>query len=787
MATKNIVEIPIGYYGQFNQGRPLFNADIFVGEPDTDPELVINQKQITLLLEDGTEVDVSQPVNTGPGGYISHNGSAATMFVSGNYSIKCLNSSSGAQEYFFENVFNTPASSGTGAARVDTVVDLIATNFSLGEFVDTSGYTTSDGGGSNSYEIVAGSTGTDDGGSFIDLNNGLQAKGLFPGGLITVKQFGAVGAGNDSAAFANITSFTGFPLITAGTYDVPTGDFSSVFFFSFGDVTITSNTTVRIQDLAKGTNRSMQSGEDLNTIGKQGFHVHSFPGTGVANTPVTGADGVFMHFQQGGQGAQLAIDGETGIYLRVDDSDPIDWAAATWRRILLDDGEITVFKVTDQIDFQGARGSDGQIEKNDATDRDELQVYSSPSAFSTGSLGSGINLYGNRDKEHAGNIAFLTGQDDAGTARMIISGGSQSIPVLSLTRSGSTASLNFAAPHLVTDSTWLITVVGADQSEYNVTLEAITAIATNRIDYTVSGTPVTPATGATITAHPGEGARTNTDTRVTIGNAIFDSVDNSLDTAMLNLKNPQGRPAINFTETNSTTEGELTVPTGEELSMGHWSGTVFTPRLSMDTNGNWISHVDGVVGLGKASNVYVDVWANDTTINPSDERLKQQIGPITDAVLDAWATVNYCQYKWNAAVEKKDIDGARLHFGLIAQRIQAAFEAAGLNPFGYGILGFDEWGDEFDVWDDVYETIPAQPAQMALYAEDEEGNKVEVRPAREAVEKGRKLVKEAGRFQTQKAGNRYSIRSTECLILEAALMRRTTALLLEELNKLKGV
>lgn len=61
----------------------------------------------------------------------------------------------------------------------------------VGDFVTTVGYNTAGDGGDNSYEIVAGGTGTDDGGSFIDLANGFQAKGLFSKGVINITQFGA--------------------------------------------------------------------------------------------------------------------------------------------------------------------------------------------------------------------------------------------------------------------------------------------------------------------------------------------------------------------------------------------------------------------------------------------------------------------------------------------------------------------------------------------------------------------------------------------------------------------
>lgn len=53
--------------------------------------------------------------------------------------------------------------------------------------------------GANEYTIVAGGTGTDDGGSFIDLpGSSLQAKALFPNPEINVVQFGATGDGSTS-------------------------------------------------------------------------------------------------------------------------------------------------------------------------------------------------------------------------------------------------------------------------------------------------------------------------------------------------------------------------------------------------------------------------------------------------------------------------------------------------------------------------------------------------------------------------------------------------------------
>ena len=75
-----------------------------------------------------------------------------------------------------------------------------------------------------------------------------------------------------------------------------------------------------------------------------------------------------------------------------------------------------------ELELKGDAGADGSIKKNSATGRDELQIYSGDDAYSTGSRGAGIHLYGNSDSQHDGDMAFLTGPNDNGNARIIISG-----------------------------------------------------------------------------------------------------------------------------------------------------------------------------------------------------------------------------------------------------------------------------------------------------------------------------------------------------------------------------
>ena len=135
--------------------------------------------------------------------------------------------------------------------------------------------------------------------------------------------------------------------------------------------------------------------------------------------------------------------------------------------------------------------------------------------------------------------------------------------------------------------------------------------------------------------------------------------------------------------------------------------------------------------LGGPSRRWTIVYATTGTINTSDEREKEQIGDINEAVLRAWGNVEYQQFKFKDAVVKKG-DGARWHIGLVAQRVKEAFEAEGVDPFAYGILCYDEWEEQ-----------------------------------EEKIEEGVGVVQ-----QFEAAGNRYGIRYEEALALECAYLRQ---------------
>lgn len=174
--------------------------------------------------------------------------------------------------------------------------------------------------------------------------------------------------------------------------------------------------------------------------------------------------------------------------------------------------------------------------------------------------------------------------------------------------------------------------------------------------------------------------------------------------------------------------------------------------------------VNNAINLGDSSHLWKEVYASNATINTSDERQKQEIAPVDERVFKAWSKVEFKQFLFNDAVAEKGKDKARIHFGLIAQRVKEAFESEGLDGFKYGLLCYDEWDDEYE---DV-EVIDKE----AEY--DEEGN--EISP----------VIKHTEKHLRTKAGNAYGIRYGEALALECAYQRWITEKLEKRLEALEG-
>ena len=123
---------------------------------------------------------------------------------------------------------------------------------------------------------------------------------------------------------------------------------------------------------------------------------------------------------------------------------------------------------------------------------------------------------------------------------------------------------------------------------------------------------------------------------------------------------------------------------------------------------------DNAMDLGGASVRWDDVYATNGTIQTSDRNEKQDIAELSDAEqrVSVAAKGLMRKFRWRDAVEAKG-DNARTHFGIIAQDLQAAFVAEGLDAGDYAMFISTTW------WETQTE-VPAVEAVAEVL--DEDGN-----------------------------------------------------------------
>ena len=134
----------------------------------------------------------------------------------------------------------------------------------------------------------------------------------------------------------------------------------------------------------------------------------------------------------------------------------------------------------------------------------------------------------------------------------------------------------------------------------------------------------------------------------------------------------------------------------------------------------------------------------------SDQRLKQQINQIDNALLDAWEDVLPCQFKYNDAVNEKG-NQARLHTGYVVQQIDTACKSHNIDISEYGLYCHEEYPQETE--------------------------EVEVKQDDGTIKKETKVIEETSEH--------YSLRYTETLVVECAYLRRENNRLKERLSKIE--
>lgn len=146
------------------------------------------------------------------------------------------------------------------------------------------------------------------------------------------------------------------------------------------------------------------------------------------------------------------------------------------------------------------------------------------------------------------------------------------------------------------------------------------------------------------------------------------------------------------------------------------NGTTRPEAMRIDSDGHVLPGADNTHRLGSASKRWDVIYVKDTNITTSDRQLKQDIEELSEAET---RVAKACKgllrkYRWKDTVADKG-DEARIHFGIIAQDLEDAFTAEGLDASRYGVFVKNTWWEADRV-------ISAVEAVDAVY--DEEGNEV---------------------------------------------------------------
>jgi len=181
----------------------------------------------------------------------------------------------------------------------------------------------------------------------------------------------------------------------------------------------------------------------------------------------------------------------------------------------------------------------------------------------------------------------------------------------------------------------------------------------------------------------------------TFGNDGFLYHTRSGDIMFLNRLNSDGS-LITFMK-NDGIIGNISSYGASRLSIGSGDiGLVFAGDYNaIYPSDGGLNSQDNAVDLGLSSVRFDDIYATNGTIQTSDRNEKQDIAELSDAEQRVAVACKGLlrKFRWKDSVAEKG-DDARIHFGIIAQDLQAAFEAEGLDAGDYAMFISTTWTDE---------------------------------------------------------------------------------------------
>ena len=167
-----------------------------------------------------------------------------------------------------------------------------------------------------------------------------------------------------------------------------------------------------------------------------------------------------------------------------------------------------------------------------------------------------------------------------------------------------------------------------------------------------------------------------------------------------------GQPCVNLNMTGTDGDHIIFYKDGSAVaSIGVENGT--DPYFTSSDRGIRISgnnirpcsasgvNLDDTIDLGDTGQRFDDIYATNGTIQTSDQNEKQNIASATAKELNVAKKLStlFKTFRWKSKVAEKG-DKARTHTGIIAQEVQSAFNAEGLDASNYGLFISDTWTDE---------------------------------------------------------------------------------------------
>jgi len=168
------------------------------------------------------------------------------------------------------------------------------------------------------------------------------------------------------------------------------------------------------------------------------------------------------------------------------------------------------------------------------------------------------------------------------------------------------------------------------------------------------------------------------------------------------------RPDVSAVFNRRTTDGDIMLFRKDGTAVGNIGTVDGFPYISSNSNvglkflSSRIRPVntdgsdrDGAIDLGATSARFEDIYATNGTIQTSDRNEKQDIAELSDAEQRVAVACKGLlrKFRWKDSVAEKG-DEARTHFGIIAQDLQAAFAAEGLDAGDYAMFISTTWTDE---------------------------------------------------------------------------------------------